>query len=211
MAFVAINRGADSLATNAFRQRGLKVPLTCMHPGLVSSARKSIAPMTNIPSSSEAASRRMSRVRQKGTDAEMMLRRELFRRGLRYRVDFQVSRKPRRVANIFFPGLRIAIFVDGCFWHGCPIRGSWPKSNADLWRQKIQANRERDADTNSRLIDAGWKVLRYWQHEAPEIVADGIEGEVERAKAGIPVLKKSHAERNRTPKGFAGKRMSHEG
>lgn len=109
-------------------------------------------------------SRRMSKVRQKGTDAEIALRHELYRRGLRYRVNLEVLKKPRRVADIVFPGLRIAVFIDGCFWHGCPVHATWPKRNAEFWRYKIEANRLRDADTNERLRGIGWRVLRFWEH-----------------------------------------------
>lgn len=130
--------------------------------------------MARVQSSSPEASRRMSNVRRKSTGAEMALRRELFRRGLRYRVDFEVLKRPRRVADVAFPGCRIAVFVDGCFWHGCPDHASWPKQNADFWRQKIEANRLRGADTNSRLFDAGWKVLRFWEHEPPSKAAEVV-------------------------------------
>lgn len=123
--------------------------------------------MPRIQPSSPETSRRMAKVRQKGTDAEVALRRELYRKGLRYRVSFEVLKRPRRVADIAFPGLRIAVFVDGCFWHGCPEHASWPKQNAEFWRQKIEANRLRDADTNSRLLSIGWTVLRFWGHESP--------------------------------------------
>lgn len=109
----------------------------------------------------------MANVRQQGTEPEVALRRELFRSGLRYRVNFAVIKKPRRVADVAFPGLKIAMFVDGCFWHGCPMHATWPKRNADFWRQKIEANRLRDADTNARLRDIGWTVLRIWEHETP--------------------------------------------
>lgn len=116
----------------------------------------------------------MAKVRQKGTDAEMALRREIYLTGLRYRVDYEILKKPRRVADVAFPGLRIAIFVDGCFWHGCPEHATWPKQNAEFWRKKIQANRLRDADTNSRLVDLGWTVLRFWEHESPIEAAAAI-------------------------------------
>jgi len=124
----------------------------------------------------------MAKVRQKDTDAEIALRRELYRRGLRYRVDFVVLQRPRRVADIAFPGLKIAVFVDGCFWHGCPEHGTWPKQNAEFWRQKIEANRARDADTNARLRDAGWTVLRFWRHESPFDAATIIARSVTSAK-----------------------------
>lgn len=134
--------------------------------------------MARILSSSPDASRRMAKVRQKSTGAEVALRCELYRRGLRYRVDFEVLKKPRRVADIAFPGRRIAVFVDGCFWHGCPEHATWPKQNAEFWRQKIEGNRLRDADTNSRLLDVGWTVLRFWEHQSPieaaEVVAQTV-------------------------------------
>lgn len=129
------------------------------------------------PPSAET-SRRMAKVRQKATDAEVALRRELYRIGLRYRVDREVLKKPRRVADIAFPGRRIAIFVDGCFWHGCPEHATWPKRNAEFWRQKIEANQQRDADTNERLRSLGWTVLRFWSHESPidaaKVVANAV-------------------------------------
>lgn len=123
--------------------------------------------MSQVQPSSALASRRMAAVRQKGTAPEVALRRELYRSGLRYRVNFAVLKKPRRVADVAFPGLKIAVFVDGCFWHGCPQHATWPKQNAEFWRQKIEANRQRDADTNARLRDGGWMVLRIWEHESP--------------------------------------------
>lgn len=130
--------------------------------------------MPRIQASSPEASRRMAKVRQKGTGAEMALRRELYRRGLRYRVNFEVLKKPRRVADIAFPRLRIAIFVDGCFWHGCPEHATWPKQNAEFWLQKIEANRHRDADTNERLHSIRWTVLRFREHESAPSAADTI-------------------------------------
>lgn len=109
----------------------------------------------------------MAKVRQSGTDAEMALRREMYRYGLRYRVNFEVLKSPRRVADIVFLSRRVAILVDGCFWHGCPEHATWPKRNQDLWRQKIEANRRRDSDTTVRLRNSGWTVLRFWEHESP--------------------------------------------
>lgn len=70
-----------------------------------------------------------------------------------------------------FSGLRVAVFVDGCFWHGCPRHATWPKKNAEFWRAKILANQQRDHDTDERLRAEGWKVVRAWEHEPPERVA----------------------------------------
>lgn len=104
----------------------------------------------------------------------MMVRRELHQNGLRYRVSFPILKAPRRVADIAFPRLKIAVFVDGCFWHGCPDHATWPKQNAEFWRSKIETNRIRDADTNERLGALGWKVIRVWAHESPVEVASRI-------------------------------------
>ena len=139
--------------------------------------------MSRIQSSSPEASRRMAKVRQKSTDAEVAVRRELYRRGLRYRVDFEVLEKPRRVADIAFPGRRIAVFVDGCFWHECPEHATWPKENAEFWWHKLGASRLRDADTNSRLFDSRWTVLRFWEHEPPIDAAEKIAHTVAKANA----------------------------
>lgn len=125
------------------------------------------------PSSPEA-SRRMRQVRQKDTTAESMVRRELHALGLRYRIQVPVLTKPRRVADIVFSKPRVAVFVDGCFWHGCPLHATWPKRNADFWRAKIVANQARDRDTDARLHADGWKVVRVWAHEAPHEVARRI-------------------------------------
>ncbi|MGI2324241.1 MULTISPECIES: very short patch repair endonuclease [unclassified Methylococcus] len=133
------------------------------------------------PSSPEA-SRRMARVRQRGTDVEIELRRALHALGLRYRLQVPLSRKPRRVADIVFIGARVAVFVDGCFWHGCPLHATWPKENAGFWRAKIEANRARDADTTRRLRELGWEVIRVWSHEDPVEAARRIHDRVRERK-----------------------------
>lgn len=125
------------------------------------------------PSSGEA-SRRMARVRQKDTSAELDLRRILHARGLRYRIQVPLLSKPRRVVDVVFPRAKIAIFVDGCFWHGCPEHASWPKSNAAFWRAKIETNRSRDVDTDQRLSALGWKTVRIWEHEDTSDAASRI-------------------------------------
>jgi DNA mismatch endonuclease (patch repair protein) len=92
-----------------------------------------------------------------------------------------VLSKPRRVADFAFIGARVAVFVDGCFWHGCPVHATWPKNNAEFWRAKILANQQRDLDTNARLRAEGWEVVRVWAHEEPDLAAARIE-EVVRAR-----------------------------
>ena len=132
-------------------------------------------PTDRVTASSPEVSRRMRRVRQKDTAAETALRKALYARGLRYRVQVPVLQKPRRVADIVFLGPRVAVFVDGCFWHGCPEHATWPRSNADFWRAKIVANQKRDADTDERLRVLGWEVVRVWAHEDPSKAAARVE------------------------------------
>lgn len=122
--------------------------------------------MPRVEPSSPEASRRMARVRQCGTDIEIELRRVLYALGLRYRLQVPLLSRPRRVADIVFIGSRVAVFVDGCFWHGCPLHATWPKANADFWRGKIEVNRARDADTDRRQRALGWEVVRIWAHES---------------------------------------------
>jgi DNA mismatch endonuclease (patch repair protein) len=124
----------------------------------------------------------MARVRQTGTNAEMALRRELYRMGLRYRVNVQVLQKPRRLADVVFPRLKIAVFVDGCFWHGCPEHSTWPKRNAEFWKQKIESNQARDTDTDTRLREIGWTVLRFWEHELPVTAANTVKSVIDAIK-----------------------------
>lgn len=97
------------------------------------------------------------------------------RRGLRYRVDAAPLKGLRRRADMLFPSRRVAVFIDGCYWHGCPTHYQAPSRNADYWREKIAANRTRDRDTDRRLRDAGWTVVRIWEHEDCEVAADRIE------------------------------------
>lgn len=124
--------------------------------------------------SSPDASRRMARLRQKDTRAEIDLRRALHARGLRYRLHVPLLTKPRRIVDIVFSRAKVAVFVDGCFWHGYPEHASWPKSNADFWREKIETNRSRDADTDQRLHALGWTTVRIWEHEDASQAASRI-------------------------------------
>ena len=117
----------------------------------------------------------MSAQASRDTGPELALRSELHRRGLRFRVHRRLVPDLRREADIVFGPARLAVFVDGCFWHGCPEHASWPRTNDAWWRDKIERNRRRDGDTDFRLRAAGWTVLRAWEHEDPVRVADHIE------------------------------------
>lgn len=126
-----------------------------------------------VPSSG-AVSERMSRVRNRDTAAELALRRELHRRGLRYRVNLRLPEAGRTRPDIVFTRKKIAIFVDGCFWHRCPEHATSPKSNREWWRDKLDANVRRDRENDVRLRKAGWTVIRVWEHETPDDAADRI-------------------------------------
>jgi DNA mismatch endonuclease (patch repair protein) len=116
----------------------------------------------------------MSTHPRRDTIPEMALRRELHHRGLRYFVHRRPVAGIRREADIVFPRLRLAVFVDGCFWHGCPEHGSIPVRNDWYWKPKLEENRARDRDTNVRLEYAGWTVLRFWEHDSPLVSADVV-------------------------------------
>ena len=81
----------------------------------------------------------------------------------------------RRLADIVFGPARVAVYVDGCFWHSCPDHGTTPKSNREWWREKLAANVERDQDTDRQLAEAGWQVIRVWEHDDVTVSADEIE------------------------------------
>lgn len=116
----------------------------------------------------------MRSTRQRDTAAEVALRRLLHARGLRYRVNRSVILGLRRRADIVFIGARVAVFVDGCFWHCCPLHKSFPKANAQWWSAKLEANRLRDKDTDRRLVTSGWRVVHVWEHESPTEAAERI-------------------------------------
>jgi len=120
-------------------------------------------------------SERMARTGRRNTKPELEIRRLLHARGLRYRVDVQVLAGVRRRPDLVFPTARVIVFVDGCFWHGCPEHATWPKHNADFWREKIETNRRRDRDTDERLLAAQWTVVHVWEHEDPLQASERIE------------------------------------
>jgi DNA mismatch endonuclease (patch repair protein) len=127
------------------------------------------------PASSAEVAARMSRARRRDTAPEVAIRREAHRRGLRYRVDTPVAGLPRRRPDVVFTRQRVAVFVDGCFWHSCPVHATVPKSNRDWWVAKLERNVVRDRETDERLRVLGWTVLRFWEHEDPIAAVDVIE------------------------------------
>ena len=109
-------------------------------------------------------SEQMARVRNKDTEPEMVLRKALWKSGLRYRLRPGLPGTP----DLAFFGRKVAIFVDGCFWHGCPEHYSCPVRNAAFWSRKIERNLCRDRKANQNLADLGWDVIRIWEHEIPQ-------------------------------------------
>ncbi|RSM83418.1 very short patch repair endonuclease [Amycolatopsis sp. WAC 01375] len=129
----------------------------------------------------------MSKQRSRNTQIEVELRRALHAAGLRFRIHRRPLKGVRREADIVFGPTRVAVFVDGCFWHGCPEHATWPKTNADFWRTKIETNRRRDLDTDRKFAEAGWLVVRIWEHETVTAAATKI-GETVRKRRLAPFL-----------------------
>ena len=123
---------------------------------------------------SEQRSRNMAAIRGKDTTPEMNIRRMLYARGIRgYRIHYPITGKP----DIVFTKKKVAIFIDGCYWHKCPQCFQEPQTNRDFWMEKINGNVERDKRVSTELTDNGWTVLRFWEHEVrkdPESVVNRI-------------------------------------
>lgn len=115
------------------------------------------------------------------TRPELAVRSACHRLGLRYLVNTRPLPQLRRTADLVFPRLRVAVLVDGCYWHGCPecTARHQPKTNADYWRVKLLRNVERDRDTDRRLKEAGWVVIRVWEHEDPIEAARRVQSTVQ--------------------------------
>ena len=128
-----------------------------------------------MPATDPATSARMRAQRRRDTAPELALRRELHRRGVRYYVDRAPMKGVRRRADLVFPRRKVAVYVDGCFWHSCPQHATFPKNNAQWWAEKLAGNVTRDRDTDTRLTDAGWTVVRIWEHENPMVAADRVQ------------------------------------
>ena len=129
--------------------------------------------MSSIASSPRVRAQ-MQAQRVRDTAPEVALRRLLHASGLRYRVDRAPIAGLRRRADLVFATPRVAVFVDGCFWHACPTHGSLPVANREWWAQKLERTRTRDAETDQLLNEAGWTVLRVWEHEDVEEAAERI-------------------------------------
>lgn len=119
----------------------------------------------------EQRSHNMAQIKSKNTKPELLLRKELWKRGARYRLKNNLSGKP----DLVFPGAKAVIFVDGCFWHKCPEHFKAPKSNVEFWIKKIGRNVERDQKVRSTLSDNGWLVIQVWEHEIKQALVSTAE------------------------------------
>lgn len=123
----------------------------------------------------------MERQSRRDTKPELALRRAVWRLGLRYRVDIAPI-PARRRADLVFTRAKVAVYVDGCFWHSCPTHATIPKANREWWVAKLEANTRRDRYTEARLAEAGWAVVRVWEHEPVNKAARRVESVVRRRR-----------------------------
>ncbi|WP_406411411.1 very short patch repair endonuclease [Streptomyces halstedii] len=147
--------------------------------------------MGPLEPSSPSVSARMSRQARRDTAPEVAVRKLLHASGYRYRLNERVPHMPRRTIDIAFTRAKVAVFLDGCFWHGCPDHATRPKSNAEWWRQKLDKNMARDAETTAHLVSEGWTVLRFWEHQPPAQVAEVVAEVVDRERPALRKRKRS--------------------
>ncbi|WP_085564924.1 very short patch repair endonuclease [Streptomyces murinus] len=132
--------------------------------------------------SSAARRRNMQAIRSRDTKPERLIRRLVHAQGLRYRVAARPLPDLRRTADLVFRPAKVAVFIDGCYWHGCPEHYVPPRTNSGYWSEKVLRNVARDRDTDERLKEAGWLVLRFWEHEPSDICANTIATVVSRRR-----------------------------
>jgi DNA mismatch endonuclease, patch repair protein len=136
---------------------------------------------------SSAATRASMRANKgRDTKPELALRRAVYALGLRYRVSRRPVKSVRRTADLVFVGAKVAVFLDGCFWHGCPTHHTMAATNTDYWQRKLQTNRARDAETNRLLEAEGWQVIRIWEHEDTDEAATRVATAVRTRRATSP-------------------------
>jgi DNA mismatch endonuclease (patch repair protein) len=121
-----------------------------------------------------AVRQRMQKTSGRDNPFERSVRSGLFKRGVRYRIHYPIPEMKRMTCDIALPGRKVAIFLDGCFWHGCPIHPPSVKRNTEFWMEKIKRNRNRDARVSNHLTEMGWIVLRFWEHEKAATIVKTI-------------------------------------
>lgn len=146
--------------------------------------------------SSDAARSTMRANRGRDTAPEMLVRRRVHALGLRYRVNVRPENDLRQTADLLFTRARVAVMIDGCFWHGCPEHYQAPKSNGAFWAEKVARNRARDVETTVLLEARGWSVIRIWEHEVradADLVANQIvEAVTHRSPNALPQQRVQH-------------------
>jgi DNA mismatch endonuclease (patch repair protein) len=133
--------------------------------------------------SSPEARARMQSNKSRDTKPELALRSAVHALGLRYRVDARPLKALRRRADLVFPRAKVAVFLDGCFWHGCPVHHTVAAANASFWAEKVSTNRARDSDTDAKLAEEGWVSVRVWEHEDPVEAAERVRAVVRERRA----------------------------
>ncbi|GAA3484329.1 very short patch repair endonuclease [Streptomyces yanii] len=140
--------------------------------------------MSTAKPSSPGVSTRMSRQASRDTAPEVAVRKLLHAAGYRYRINARVPGMSRRTIDIAFTRSKVAVMIDGCFWHGCPEHATQPKANSEWWRKKLDRNIARDLETTEHLTAAGWTVLRFWEHAPAVGVAEQVAAVVDRERRG---------------------------
>jgi DNA mismatch endonuclease, patch repair protein len=138
------------------------------------SFRKRDPAQSKVVRPSEQVSARMRAVKQRDNSSERALRSILHRQGLRFRIHYKIAKEVLARPDIAFVGAKVAVFLDGCFWHRCPTHGTVPKTNRKWWISKLNANVRRDRATDAKLRLLGWRVLRIWEHEGATAAADCV-------------------------------------
>ncbi|HEY8480878.1 MAG TPA: very short patch repair endonuclease [Spirillospora sp.] len=144
-----------------------------------------MAAVRPVGASSEGVRKSMQANKSRDTKPELALRRAVHALGLRYRVSYRPLRSVRRTTDLAFTKVKVAVFLDGCFWHGCPQHHTKARTNAEYWAEKVERNRERDAETDRLLTEAGWLVIRVWEHEDPHEAAQRIAEIVRSRRAAL--------------------------
>lgn len=132
---------------------------------------------------SSSVRRRMHRTRGHDNPFERAVRSRVYAKGIRYRIHYPVPGMKRFTCDLAIPGLKIAVFLDGCFWHGCTMHPPSVKKNSVFWLEKIARNQARDIGVSGHLEKIGWTTLRFWEHEPVEVIADRIASTVQNLRA----------------------------
>jgi DNA mismatch endonuclease (patch repair protein) len=135
---------------------------------------------------SSRRSANMAAIKREGTAPEAAVRSALHKEGFRFRKDYPLRLNGRLVRpDVAFTRLQLAVFVDGCFWHACPVHCKLPKVNTDYWLPKLRGNTERDQVQTQLLTEHGWVVLRVWEHETVEVAVESIRVEVDKLRSRL--------------------------